>query len=149
MLWGLSLTKVPLLLSIDINECELETDNCHMNADCTDTIGSFECTCNSGFVGDGVNCTSMYMSLIICYWCGNVVKHINCNLIVQCSIMCICVAVILTLFSFCSDINECELSSLNDCDENADCIDTIGSYNCSCNSGYEGDGFNCTGYTIM
>ena len=88
MLWGLSLTKVPLLLSIDINECELETDNCHMNADCTDTIGSFECTCNSGFVGDGVNCTSMYMSLKISYWCGNVVKHINCNLIVQCSVMC-------------------------------------------------------------
>ena len=58
MLWLLLLTKLPLLLSIDINECELETDNCHINADCTDTIGSFECTCNSGFEGDGVNCTS-------------------------------------------------------------------------------------------
>ena len=61
----------------------------------------------------------------------------------------ICIAVIQTLFSSCSDINECELSSLNDCDENADCTDTIGSYNCSCISGYEGDGFNCTGYTSM
>ena len=54
-----------------------------------------------------------------------------------------------TLFSSCSDINECELATLNDCDENADCTDTIGSYNCSCNPGYEGDGFNCTGYTIV
>ena len=48
-----------------------------------------------------------------------------------------------------SDINECDLDSLNDCDENANCTDTIGSYNCSCNSGYEGDGFNCTGYTTI
>ena len=47
------------------------------------------------------------------------------------------------------DINECELDSLNDCDENANCTDTIGSYNCSCKTGYEGDGFNCTGYTTM
>ena len=52
-------------------------------------------------------------------------------------------------FSSCLDINECELDSLNDCDGNADCVDTIGSYNCSCISGYEGNGFNCTGYTYF
>ena len=50
---------------------------------------------------------------------------------------------------FYSDINECESDSLNDCDENANCIDILGSYNCSCNLGYEGDGFNCTGYTTI
>ena len=44
--------------SIDINECDLGTDTCHVNATCTDTIGSYECTCNSGFEGNGVNCTS-------------------------------------------------------------------------------------------
>ena len=80
MLWVLSLTKLPLLLSIDINECELHTDNCHMNADCTDTIGTFECTCNSGFEGDGVSCTSMYMGLKVLL-VG--VKHVNYNLIAQ------------------------------------------------------------------
>ena len=141
MLWVLSLTKLPLLLSIDINECELERVNCHMNADCTDIIGSFECTCNRGFEGDGVNCTSMYMSLKMCY--------MNCNLMYNAASWVICIAVLQTLFCFCLDINECQLSSLNDCDGNADCIDTIGSYNCSCNPGYEGDGFNCTGYTTM
>ena len=31
------------------------------------------------------------------------------------------------------------------CDEKANCTNTDGSYNCSCNHGYEGDGFNCTG----
>ena len=132
-------SKLPLLLSIDINECELGGDDCHMYATCTDTFGSFECTCNSGFEGDGINCTSMYMSLKI--FCAKL------NWLSVCTV--ICIAIIQTLFSFFSDINECELSSLNDCDGNADCIDTIGSYNCSCISGYEGDGFNCTGYTIV
>ena len=44
----------------DVNECDLETDNCHVNADCTDTIGSFQCTCSIGYSGDGVdNCTGI------------------------------------------------------------------------------------------
>ena len=46
---------------------------------------------------------------------------------------------------FVLDINECESDVLNECDRNANCSDTIGSYNCSCSPGYEGDGFNCTG----
>ena len=116
-----------------------------MYATCADTIGSFECTCNSGFEGDGVNCTSMYM-LKAC--CVKFKKHIAITA-ESCVCTVICIVVIRTLFSSCSDINECELSSLNDCDGNADCIDTIGSYNCSCNPGYEGDGFNCTGYTFI
>ena len=50
---------IPLLfLPIDINECELRINNCDVNANCSNTFGSFECTCSAGFVGDGVNCTS-------------------------------------------------------------------------------------------
>ena len=40
----------------DLNECFLETHNCHENADCTNSIGSFECTCNDGFSGNGTMC---------------------------------------------------------------------------------------------
>ena len=40
-----------------INECELEMHTCHVNANCTDTIGGFKCTCGEGFEGDGFNCT--------------------------------------------------------------------------------------------
>jgi len=47
-------------MTADINECEMETDNCDDNATCTDTIGSFNCTCNHGYDGDGVNCSSEF-----------------------------------------------------------------------------------------
>ena len=43
--------------SADINECELEIHTCHSEANCTDTDGSFNCTCREGFEGDGFNCT--------------------------------------------------------------------------------------------
>ena len=39
----------------------------------------------------------------------------------------------------CHNINECTVPS-HDCDENATCGDTIGSYECQCNAGYNGDG---------
>ena len=48
-------------LSLDINECSGNLHNCHDNATCSDTDGSFECFCNPGFDGDGVNCSSMYI----------------------------------------------------------------------------------------
>ena len=44
-----------------------------------------------------------------------------------------------------TDVNECEEDSLNNCDDNSGCTNTIGSYDCFCLSGFEGDGFNCSG----
>ena len=41
----------------DINECEAGKHNCHANASCKNTKGSFVCTCKPGYSGDGVNCT--------------------------------------------------------------------------------------------
>ena len=43
---------------VDVDECVEETHGCSENADCLDTIGSFQCLCRPGFSGDGVNnCT--------------------------------------------------------------------------------------------
>ena len=42
------------VLASDVNECMEGTDSCHTNADCTDTVGSFQCTCSPGYSGDGV-----------------------------------------------------------------------------------------------
>jgi hypothetical protein len=42
---------------INVDECATHTDNCDVNATCTDTIGSFGCMCNFPYLGDGVTCT--------------------------------------------------------------------------------------------
>ena len=47
---------VNVALSTDIDECGT-TDNCDVNATCTNTPGSFTCTCDSGYSGNGVICT--------------------------------------------------------------------------------------------
>ena len=117
-------TKVPKFLkwstSTDINECELEAYPCSSNANCTDTEGSFNCTCREGFEGDGFNCTGKF------YFCTQA--------------LCTC----LITNSFVADIPECE-RGLDGCDPNATCTNTIGSYVCNCNTGFTGDGFTCPG----
>lgn len=37
----------------DVDECGLGIHDCHANAECTNTHGSFYCKCQKGFVGDG------------------------------------------------------------------------------------------------
>ena len=44
-----------------------------------------------------------------------------------------------------ADIDECTENETNDCDINANCTNTEGSYNCACRIGFRGNGKNCTG----
>ena len=43
---------------IDIDECETDDNNCNDAAKCTNNLGSFTCSCDPGFHGDGVDCES-------------------------------------------------------------------------------------------
>ena len=43
-----------------------------------------------------------------------------------------------------ADVNEC-ITGVNNCDANADCNNTEGSFECTCKPGYSGNGVNCTG----
>lgn len=41
----------------DIDECAIGSDNCDINAVCTNTLPGFTCICSSGYTGDGEMCT--------------------------------------------------------------------------------------------
>ena len=43
----------------DVDECSLNTHDCHSHAICTNTEGSFTCKCdvNAHYIGDGKTCT--------------------------------------------------------------------------------------------
>ena len=38
----------------DIDECYRQDNACHKFATCQNTIGSFTCTCQDGYYGDGI-----------------------------------------------------------------------------------------------
>ena len=48
------------------------------------------------------------------------------------------------IFEFLLDIDEC-INGQSMCSDNATCTNTEGSYTCMCESGFAGDGYNCSG----
>ena len=50
---------------LDIDECTDGVDDCDTNANCDNTVGSFNCTCNSGYAVNGVTCTGKLNVLYI------------------------------------------------------------------------------------
>ena len=57
-----------MLFNTDIDECADNNGACSPDANCTNTPGSFTCTCIEGYSGDGINCSgnisSMYVSTL-------------------------------------------------------------------------------------
>ena len=50
--------NMDLSLLTDIDECSnAETNECHSNASCNNTEGSYTCRCLEGYQGDGKNCS--------------------------------------------------------------------------------------------
>ena len=46
-----------LVYGRDVNECARNLDDCSDFAQCTNTIGTYACTCIPGYSGDGKTCT--------------------------------------------------------------------------------------------
>ncbi|XP_041346705.1 adhesion G protein-coupled receptor E2-like, partial [Gigantopelta aegis] len=120
----------------DINECT-EKKPCDQNANCTNTAGSYTCTCQTGYSGDGHNCTDV-----------NEFLHENsCDVNANCnntdgSYICTCRSGYSGDGKNCTDVNEC--LEQNSCGTNANCFNTHGSYTCACRSGFSGDGKTCS-----
>ena len=52
-----------MFTAADIDECETERDDCHMFAKCTNSPGSYNCSCFEGFTGDGTFCSEFFSDL--------------------------------------------------------------------------------------
>ena len=111
--------KAPIMNAAyaDIDECSEGLDVCASNATCSNTEGDYNCSCDTGYHGDGFTCEGL------------------------------CVAVFYKapiMNAAYADIDECS-EGLDVCASNATCSNTEGDYNCSCDTGYHGDGFTCEG----
>ena len=48
--------KVGDVACSDVDECDVGSDECSINAICRNTEGSYVCECNVGYRGDGRRC---------------------------------------------------------------------------------------------
>ena len=56
----ITLTCINCSLFVDIDECTRGTHNCHSSlASCTNTVGSFSCSCSNPYIGDGKTCINI------------------------------------------------------------------------------------------
>lgn len=122
---------IHMKMSLDINEClEEDLNDCDGNATCSDNDGGYSCSCNTGYMGNGTrgNCFGKHLKCFVVFlgeWCA-----------------------IIFIIKCCVDLNECENFDTNNCHVNASCMNTIGSFYCSCFDGFLGNGVNCSGKLI-
>ena len=61
---NLCLFVCSFILFTDVDECSSSNGNCSAQATCNNTLGSYECTCNVGFIGNGYQCDGMLYLLL-------------------------------------------------------------------------------------
>ena len=112
------------MFSLDVDECAKGLHNCSDNATCTNTPGSYDCTCLIGYSGNGFQCEGEIGMLWV---------FMNPSVI---------------MYVYTVDIDECEDGNMGGCTQF--CTNTDGSFICGCETGYNlgGDGLNCLGERI-
>ena len=115
--------------SPDIDECSNGSHVCDVNANCTNTVGSHNCTCKEGFTGNGRSCSGTVKFTLLSHKATDNQRSINFKSLCR---------------LFFIDIDECSNGS-HVCDVNANCTNTVGSHNCTCKEGFTGNGRSCSG----
>ena len=52
-----------VLINVNADECCRGNHTCDPNATCTNTEGSYQCQCNTGYTGDGHHCTGIFKAV--------------------------------------------------------------------------------------
>eukprot|EP00295_Goniomonas_pacifica_P012315 CAMPEP_0175886738 /NCGR_PEP_ID=MMETSP0107_2-20121207/45797_1 /TAXON_ID=195067 ORGANISM="Goniomonas pacifica, Strain CCMP1869" /NCGR_SAMPLE_ID=MMETSP0107_2 /ASSEMBLY_ACC=CAM_ASM_000203 /LENGTH=227 /DNA_ID=CAMNT_0017207141 /DNA_START=18 /DNA_END=698 /DNA_ORIENTATION=+ len=107
---------------------------------CDAGVSGFNCQCNAGYesVDSGYTCTACAI--------GYYKEHSTTSGTASTSwLQCKCNSGFGMLpWKVCDNIDECDTDTHN-CDHNAACTDTVGSFECACNAGYTGDGVMAVG----
>ena len=119
----------------DIDEC-LSENLCDQNAICTNSVGSYSCECETGFHGDGEVCSFGSCSDESCPTNEVCVSLTTSDCKCQEGFE-------RSSNQECVDIDECS-SEMTECDTNAQCLNTFGSFSCRCNQNFYGNGKYCS-----
>ena len=127
---------------MDINECTDASHLCSSYATCTNTDGSYSCSCNTSYSGDGLACEDINECTDGSHQCST---NATCTNTVG-SYICSCNIGFTgdgrNGVNGCVDINECEDSHFL-CPEHSMCSNTIGGYKCLCKEEFAQRGNFC------
>eukprot|EP00058_Branchiostoma_floridae_P014629 XP_002600117.1 hypothetical protein BRAFLDRAFT_66626 [Branchiostoma floridae] len=119
----------PHLFCQEMDECLTQNGGCSQT--CTNTIGSYSCSCSEGFAldGDGHTCADFDECLIRNGGCGQVCN----NAVGRYSCSCWEGFRLDDFLHNCNDVDECSTRN-GGCSQF--CTNTVGGYNCSCSEGF-------------
>ena len=113
---------------------------CCVYARCVNISGSMACHCKDGFYGNGTHCSDVDECSVADNDCGRKAGHVSTQLEVLSAavgpVFTITEARVSTYITICQQEN-------HKCDVNAICINTRGSYDCTCTKGFIGNGRAC------
>ncbi|XP_078700993.1 uncharacterized protein LOC144927453 [Branchiostoma floridae x Branchiostoma belcheri] len=129
-----SYEPAPTGLCHDVDECLYNMHMCGPHATCTNTIGSYTCSCEAGFQlqSDGVTCLDINECASDNGQCTDLCVN------QEGSYRCACRtgSKLKPNGKECEDIDECTSVWMNRCRSTAVCVDKVRGYDCHCTEGY-------------
>ncbi|KYN31855.1 Fibrillin-3 [Trachymyrmex septentrionalis] len=118
---------------VDVNECRELEDACSSNEECVNTVGSYTCTCKTGFRRDNLTqacvdineCQLQENDCLPTQRCDNTIGSYTCTRFLPCGTG----YTLNAATEICEDDDECVLGT-HDCGSGYQCRNTLGSYRC-------------------